>query len=569
MTPRLPYRSSFCLTAAVALAVSGSAARAQSARFEVTVASSADAQPLTGRLVVAVSKQEKPEPRLLISPRGPALFAMDLDQLAPGHTAVVDNSAASYPMNLSDLPPGDYYVEAVVNVYQQFHRTDGHNIWVHMGDGRVEFFNFAGGNLYSDVQKVHIDGHSTVHITVSHVIAEEPRPADTEWLKHVKIQSQLLTKFWGHPVYVYADVLLPKGYAEHPNTYYPSIYPLGHAPDPFGFNPDSMSERRGGEQNPLELRRGARINRVSGLESGYDFYTSWVSDSFPRVIAITLEQATPYFADSYSTNSANDGPYGDAVVQEVIPYLEQHFRIIGKPYARQVEGASTSGWQTLALVLQHPDYFGGGWVLQPDPIDFRHYQLTNIYSDSNAFAIPSGQFETTERQFQRTTEGQVVLTTRELSRFEDVLGSHGRSGYQLEAWEAVYGPVGADGYPMGVWDKKTGAIDHQVAAYMRDHGYDLRAYAQQNWSTLGPKLAGKLHFFAGDMDNYYLDLAVYDFQDLVDSSANPHSDADFTYGRPMKGHGWHSYTWAEMVRKMADAVKREAPAGESTAGWEY
>lgn len=568
MTPRHTYRSSLCLTAA-ALAVSALAARAQSARFEVTVASSADAQPLTGRLVVAVSKQEKPEPRLIISPRGPALFAIDLDQLAPGHAAVVDNAASSYPMQLSALPPGDYYVEAVVNVYTQFHRADGHNIWVHMGDGRVEFFNFAAGNLYSDVQKVHIDGHSTVHITVSHVIAEEPRPADTEWLKHVKIQSQLLTKFWGHSVYVYADVLLPKGYAEHPNTYYPSIYPLGHAPDPFSFNPDSMSERRGGEQNPLELRRGARINRVSGLESGYDFYKSWVSDSFPRVIAITLEQATPYFADSYSTNSANDGPYGDAIVQEVIPYLEQHFRIIGKPYARQVEGASTSGWQTLALVLQHPDYFGGGWVLQPDPIDFRHYQLTNIYSDSNAFSIPSGQFETTERQFQRTTEGQVVLTTRELSRFEDVLGSHGRSGYQLEAWEAVYGPVGADGYPMAVWDKTTGAIDHQVAAYMRDHGYDLRAYAQRNWSTLGPKLQGKLHFFAGDMDNYYLDLAVYDFQDLVDSSSNPHSDADFTYGRPMKGHGWHSFTWAEMVRKMADAVKREAPAGESTTAWEY
>lgn len=568
MISRFMYRPSICLTAA-ALTVSGSAAGAQSARFEVTVASSADAQPLTGRLVVAVSKQEKPEPRLSISPRGPALFAIDLDQLTPGHAAVVDNSAASYPMQLSEVPPGDYYVEAVVNVYQQFHRADGHNIWVHMGDGRVEFFNFAAGNLYSDVQKVHIDGHSTVHITVSHVIAEEPRPADTEWLKHVKIQSQLLTTFWGHPVYVYADVLLPKGYAEHPNTYYPSIYPLGHAPDPFSFDPDSMSERRGGEQNPLELRRGARINRVSGLESGYDFYKSWVSDSFPRVIAITLEQATPYFADSYSTNSANDGPYGDAIVQEVIPYLEQHFRIIGKPYARQVEGASTSGWQTLALELQHPDFFGGAWVLQPDPIDFRHYQLTNIYSDSNAFAIPSGQFESAERQFQRTTEGQVVLTTRELSRFEDVLGSHGRSGYQLEAWEAVYGPVGADGYPMGVWDKKTGAIDHQVAAYMRDHGYDLRAYAQRNWSTLGPKLAGKLHFFAGDMDNYYLNLAVYDFQDLVDSTANPHSDADFTYGRPMKGHGWHSYTWAEMVRKMAEAIKRKAPAGDSTSGWEY
>jgi hypothetical protein len=569
MMPRLTSCLPHCLTAVTAVAIVCSPIAAQSTRFEVTVASSAHAEPLTGRLVVAVSKTEKPEPRLIISPRGPALFAVDLDQLAPGHAAVVDSKASSYPMNLSDLPPGDYYVEAVVNVYQQFHRTDGHTIWVHMGDGRVEFFNFAGGNLYSDVQKVHIDGHSTVHITVNHVIQEEPRPVDTEWLKHVKIQSQLLTKFWGHPVYIYADVLLPKGYAEHPNTYYPVLFPLGHAPDPFSFNPDSASERRGGEQNPLELRRGARINRNSGLESGYDFYKQWVSDSFPRVIAVTLEQATPYFADSYSTNSENNGPYGDAFLQEVVPYLEQHFRIIPKPYARQVEGASTSGWQTLALVLQHPDFFGGGWVLQPDPIDFRHYQLTNIYADTNAFTIPDGMFTTTERQFQRTVEGQVVLTTRELSRFEDVLGSHGRSGYQLEAWEAVYGAVGADGYPVPVWNKQTGVIDHHAADNMRDRGYDLREYAQRNWPTLGPKLQGKLHFFAGDMDNYYLDLAVYDFQNLVDSSSNPHSDADFTYGRPMKGHGWHSYTWAEMVKKMAGAVKREAPAGESTAGWNY
>jgi hypothetical protein len=379
----------------------------------------------------------------------------------------------------------------------------------------------------------------------------------------------MLTKFWGRPVFVNATVLLPKGYASHPSTYYPSIYPLGHAPEPFGFDPDSASGSGIGEHATIQMRRGARIRASSGLENGYDFYKSWASDGFPRVIAITLEQQTPYFPDSYSVNSANNGPYGDAIVQEVVPYLEQHFRIIRQPYARQLEGASTSGWQTLAMELQHPDFFGGAWILQPDPIDFRHYQLTNIYDDSNAFSQPAGQFTSAEHPFQRTTEGQVVMTNRQLSRFENVLGSHGRSGFQLEAWEAVYGPVGPDGYPVPLWDKLTGKIDHTVAAYMRDHGYDLRAYAQQHWSTLGPKLAGKLHFFAGDMDNFYLDLAVYDFEAFVDSTSNPHSDADFTYGRPMKGHGWHSFTWAEMVQKMAAAIKRSAPSGEATSSWNY
>jgi len=549
-----------------AIMVTSASASAQGQRFEVTVAPAAHQGPLTGRLLIVVSKKEKPEPRLAISPNGPALYGMDLNQLAPGATAVLDDSANSYPISLKDLPAGDYFVEAVVNVYEQVHRADGHNTWVHMNDGRVDFFNFAPGNLYSDVQKVHIGGGGTVKLAVTHVIPDEGRPADTQWMKHVKIQSQLLTKFWGRPVFVLADVLLPAGYDTHPNVRYPSIYALGHAPVPFEFSPDSTDSLRGGEQNPIEQRRGAHITRVRGVESGYDFYKSWTSPKFPRVIAITLEQETPYFPDSYSVNSANDGPYGDVITQEVIPYLESHFRIIAKPYARQLEGASTSGWQTLAMQLQHPDFFGGAWVLQPDPIDFRHYQLTNIYEDSNAFAISNGQLTQTERPFERTTEGQPILSTRALSRFEDVLGSHGRSGYQLEAWEAVYGPVGPDGYPVPLWDKQTGKIDKNVAAYMRDHGFDLRYYAQKNWSTLGPKLKGKLHFFAGDMDNFYLDLAVYDFQDFLESV---HFDADFTFGRPMKGHSWHSFTWAEMVGKMAEAVKRGAPQGEATSGWSY
>lgn len=546
-----------------------SGAWAQGQRFEVTIARSAHAMPVTGRLVIAVAKQETPEPRLSISPRGPALFAIDLDQLPAERPVVVDERALGYPTSLAELPAGDYYVQAVVNVYEQVHRADGHTVWVHMNDGTIEFFQFAAGNLYSDVQRVHIGPGGTARLAVTRVIPPKAPPHDTEWLKHVRIQSRLLSAFWGRPVYIHATVLLPQGYADHPSTYYPSVYPLGHAPVPYQFTPDSAPPGGGGEAPRTELRRGARINSTTGLETGYAFYQAWTSPGFPRVIAITLEQQTPYFPDSYSVNSANDGPYGDAIVQEVIPYLEEQFRIIRKPYARQIEGASTSGWQTLALALQHPDFFGGFWVLQPDPIDFRHYQLTNIYADSNAFTSPSGQFVSIERPFQRSVEGQVLLTTRQLSRFEAVLGSHGRSGYQLEAWEAVYGPVGPDGYPVPLWDKLTGAIDHSVAAYMRDHGYDLRSYAAQEWPTLGPKLAGKLHFFAGDMDNYYLNLAVYDFENLLDSTSAPHSDADFTYGRPMKGHAWHSYTWSEMVQKMARAVEQTAPQGEPTAAWHY
>lgn len=516
-------------------------------RFTVSFTPAAHPGPITGRLIVVVSKTAQPEPRMLVSPSGPAVFGVDLDQAKPGQPVIVDNRAASYPMSLDSLPPGDYYVQAVIDVYTRVHRADGHTIWVHMNDGRIETFQIAAGNLYSDVQKVHVGSSGgTATLAASHVMPEQPREEDTEWVKHVRIQSDLLTKFWGRPIYVHATVLLPKGYTEHPTVYYPSVYTLGHG-TPFQFS-------------TTPGRTSGTINPVTGTESGYDFYRQWVSDSMPRVIAISFEQQTPYFPDSYSVNSANNGPYGDAIVGEVMPALERQFRIIPKPYGRILEGASTSGWQTLAMTLQHPDYFGGAWVLQPDPIDFRHYQQTNIYADSNAFTLGIGtQFGTIERPFRRTTQGQVVWTMRQLSRFENVLGSHGRSSYQLEAWEAVYGPVGDDGYPKPLWNKLTGTIDHDVANYMREHGFDLRDYASRNWSTIGPKLVGKLHFFAGDMDDFYLNLAVYDFQDFLKSTTNPHYEAEFTFGRPMKGHSWHAWTWAGFVREVGRYLQGTVP----------
>jgi hypothetical protein len=546
--------------ALVAFVAAAPRASASTPRFEITIASSARAAPVTGRLILAIAKAPRPEPRLLVSPRGPALFGVDLDQVPAGTAAVIDENAIGFPASLAALPAGDYYAQAIVNVYEQVHRSDGKTIWVHMNDGSVEFFSVAPGNLYSDVVPVHVGSDGVVKLSITHVIPPSEKPKDTEWIKHVTIQSQLLTKFWGRPVYVQAHVLLPKGYADHPNTRYPSIYTLGHGQTPLSFT--TTPPREGAPP-------ASAVSPVTGLGSGYATYQAWSGDGYPRVIAITLEQQTPYFPDSYSVNSANNGPYGDAIVQEVIPHLEELFRIIRQPYARHLEGASTSGWQTLAMQLQHPDFFGGAWVFQPDPIDFTRYGLIDVYADSNAFVVPTGPFTTTERPFQRTTDGQVVITARALSRFEAVLGTHGRSGYQLEAWEAVYGPVGPDGYPVPLWDKLTGTIDHSVAASMRDHGYDLRAFAAQTWPTLGPKVVGKLHFSAGDMDDYWLNLAVYRFEDFLKTTTNPHYEGDFIYGRPMKGHAWHPTTWADFIRKYAAAVKAAAPSGESTAAWNY
>jgi hypothetical protein len=545
---------------AVTLLLAGSphATHAASPRFSVSFTNTAHAGPITGRLVLFIAKSNQPEPRLALSPRGPAIFAIDINQLQPGQSVTIDNSAIGFPFALDDLPPGDYYAQAVINVYEQAHRSDGKTIWVHLNDGRIEFFNTAAGNVYSEPQPVHIGatGGAAIPISITRVMPEQPKPQDSEWIKHVTIQSNLLTKFWGRPIYVHAHVLLPKGYAEHPNVYYPSVYTLGHGQTPLSFS-------------TTPPRTPNAVNPATGLESGYATYQKWNGDNYPRLIAISLEQQTPYFPDSYSVNSVNNGPYGDAITQEIIPELERRFRIIPKPYARQLEGASTSGWQSTAMQLQHPDFFGGAWIFQPDPIDFTRYGEVNIYTDTNAFSMPTGPFTKLERPFQRTTDGQTVITMRELSRFEAVLGSRGRSSYQLEAWEAIYGPIDADGYPVPLWDKLTGTIDPKVAAYMRDHGYDLRAYAEQQWPAIGSKLVGKLHFSAGDMDDYWLNLAVYKFEDFLKTTTNPHYEGDFVYGRPMKGHAWHYATWAEFMRKVGATIKSQAPAGENTAAWNY
>ncbi|HYL74361.1 MAG TPA: alpha/beta hydrolase-fold protein [Bryobacteraceae bacterium] len=504
------------------------------ARFDVSFPASAHAAPITGRVFVVIAKKDTPPP---IEQAGSfsgqtPFFAVDVNQLEPGHAATVDNRAVGYPRNsLDELPAGDYFVQSIVNVYTQFHRSDGHAIWAHMDQWEGQHFGRSPGNLFSEVRRVHLDPAAgyDVKLELSKVIPPVQVPPDTAWVKRIKIQSALLTKFWGHPMYLGATVLLPKGYDEHPSERYPAIYIQGH----FGLNaPFGFSDKA--PRTPQE-------------KAGHDFYQEWNSDNFPRAIAVTFQHPTPYFDDSYAVNSANNGPYGDALLQELIPYLEEHFRLIREPAARLLTGGSTGGWESLALEVHHPDFFGGTWTFFPDPIDFRRYQLVNIYDDENAFRAPGYEYPVPERPLMRSPEGQVLITMRQMSQLETALGSHGRSAQQLEAWEAVYGPVDEDGYPRPLWDKATGKIDHDVAKYMRDHGYDLTYYMKTNWTKLGPKLKGKLHLYVGDMDNFYLNVAVYLLEDFLKTTD---AGATFEYGRPMKGHGWHPMSNAELVRMM-------------------
>jgi hypothetical protein len=556
-----PYELAAALLWILSTLLGSAATAANAPRFEVTFPPHLERGPITGRLIVAIAKQAEPEPRLLLDLlRSPAAFGVDVEGARAGTAMVVDSSAAAYPLNdLRELPSGDYYVQALLIRYTYVRRSDGHELWVPLSPTPLVAARFPG-NLYSKVQKLTLNPAQqfVVPIELTETIAPYVEEPDTQWLKTVRIKSEILSKFWGTPIYFGARVLLPRGFAEHPQSRFPGIYVFGHG-TPFFFNTDPATN----------TERALARARDANLQTGYEFYQTWMRDDFPRVVAICPIIPSPYNNESYAVNSANNGPWGDAITRELMPYLEKTFRLIPQPYARVVEGASTGGWEALAMQLYYPQLIGGAWVFNPDPIDFSRYQLSDVYSDANMFSVSTTAWTSTERPMKRTTEGQVLWTMRQLAQFEAMLGSRGRSHYQLDIWQATHGPAGRDGYPVPLFDKKTGAIDKNVVAYMREHGYDLTEYTRRNWATLGPQLNGKLNFFAGEQDDFFLNLGVYNFQDMLRPRQDPPAVARFEYGRPKKGHNWHLTDFSEMVREMAAHIRRTAPAGADFEQWNY
>ena len=527
------------------------AARADTPRgpqFAISIEPAVRREPLTGRIFVFVSRVATPEPRLQYN--GPAdtvpLFGRDVDMLQPGGVAVIDAATPGYPIaTLRNLPPGDYEIQGLANVYTRFPRADGNTIWAHNDRGEGQKFTVSPGNLISATQHVRIDPNQSQRFTLKldRMIPALPARADTPYVKHVHMQSALLTKFWGLPVYLGAVVLLPRDYDPAADRRYPAVYVQDHfsANPPLGFDPNAKAETRG--------ERAARA-ATTNAESPYDLTQAWLHGDAPPIVAISFQHPTPYYDDSYAVNSANNGPYGDALMTELIPRLESEFHLMRDGRARFLLGISTGGWEALALQIFHPDAFNGAWAIAPDPVDFHRFQIGDMYSDTSAFTTQRSAWTASEIPAQRTSDGNTVQTMREESRLEMVLGSRGRSGEQFNAWDAAYGPVLQDGYPGEMWDKSTGEIDRDVIDYMRDHGFDLRDYLQNNWSRIGSQLAGKLHVDVGDDDDYFLNLACYRLQAFLDSTQNPEAKATFVYGRPLKPHGWQAKTTLEYLRDM-------------------
>lgn len=530
-------------------------------RFEISFPAAVRAQPVTGRLFVLISRMNEPEVRLQSHwINTPEMLGRDVRQLQPGEPVAVDSTARSFPFaSVKDLPPGDYYVQAVMNVYTEFRRADGHVIWAHMDQWEGQQYNLSPGNLHSEVRKLRIDASqsSIVRLSLTKVIPPVTVPADTQWVKRIRIQSKLLSAFWGRPMYLGAVVLLPRDYDANPDVRYPVVYyQTGHFSQtpPFGFTTQEMPEK--------DWDRRERLS--AGFETGYEFHQSWAADRFPRMIAVSFQHPTPFADMSGVVNSPNNGPYGDAILTELIPRIEDQFRIIRAPYARLLTGKASGGRDAMTLQLHHPEFFGGAWVFHPWAFDFTHYFTLNIYTNTNAFIVEPADLPEwarnanawfpLERYMGRTAYGQPLTTLRQLSQHDAVMATH--AGGEFGSDDARHGPIGANGYPKPLWDRVTGRIDRSVVDYWREHG-DLAVYAERNWSRIGPHLADKLHFYAGDMDHFERNHGLHRFEEFLSRTRDPHVAGTFAYA-PLKGD-WQPMTNAELIRTLADHVARNAP----------
>jgi len=542
-------------------------------RIEITVPDAAsNGKSLDGHILLGISTDKSSEPRFQLreeEAQSAQFFGRDVDSWKSGTPAVIDSTTLGYPLvSLDQLPPGDYYVQAVLNIYETFHRSDGHTVKLppDMGEGQQWFEK--PGNLLSKPQLMHVDPQSAnvVRIELTERIPPVEPAKDTEYIKHIRIQSQLLSAFWGRPVYLGATVLLPDGFDEHPTAHYPLLVHQGHFESDWEFF---------AEKTP-EPGIGAYAHDLQYLQYANHFYQDWISGRLPRMLILSIQHANPYYDNSYAVNSANLGPYGDAITHELIPEVEKRFRGIAQPWARALEGGSTGGWEAAASQIFYPDFYNDAYAYCPDPIDFRAYQAVNIYKDKNAFWQES-PFAKLPRAEMRNSTGEILALMEPTVRREEVMGTHGRSTEQFGIWQAVFGPVGSDGYPKPIWNPSTGVIDPEVAAYWRDH-YDLRFILERDITTLGPKLTGKLHFAAGDMDTWYLNNAVRLMQNFVESPKNPYRIADFEFS-PGKPHCYmgggdisnvqsFGTVYERIMPEIARRMTATAPAGADMS-WKY
>lgn len=550
-----------------------------SPEIRITLPDSMAAEPLDGRLLVMIADNSAREPRLQISDGANTqlIFGMDVENWKPGESILFDPGAIGYPIrSLKDIPAGNYYIQAFLNRYETFHLATGQTTKMHMDQGEGQQWSSSPGNIYSKPENIQISSGGNFRATL---VTDQEIPAiepahDSEFIKHIRIQSRKLTDFWGRPMYLQANVLVPFGFGPQSDARYPLFVFHGHFPRTLGGFRTTPPDA-----DPNDTIYNSRF-RITGYDyiqqkEAWDFYQKWISPDFPRYVVIEIQHQNPYYDDSYAVNSASLGPYGDAIMQELIPEVEKRFNCVGEGWGRFTYGGSTGGWEALAVQVFYPDDFNGCFAACPDPIDFRAYTVVNIYEDQNAYYLDS-KYKKTARPGMRDYRGHVTSTLEEQNLLEYVLGTDSRSGGQWDIWQAVFSPQGDDGYPKPIWDKLSGEIDHEVARYWQEN-FDLHFILERDWKIVGPKLKGKIHIYCGDMDNYFLNNAVKLMEEFLKSTSDPYYDGLVDYGDGCE-HCWNGdhqnpneisrlrYNWFynDLIR---ERLRKTAPKGHKLVNW--
>tara|TARA_B100000131_G_scaffold201796_1_gene193877 strand:- start:3651 stop:5435 length:1785 start_codon:yes stop_codon:yes gene_type:complete len=507
-------------------------------KFEITYPEKFSENGYDGRLLLMISNNNNAEPRFQIndSHNTQIIFGIDVESWKSGETQIFDSNVYGYPIkSIENLKEGEYYVQAFLHKYETFNLSSGYKVKLPKDQGEGQKWNISPKNLYSTPKKVKISKSGKIKLSLENEIPPIDPIKDSKYIKHVKIKSEMLSKFWGRDMFLQANVLVPHNFDKNSKVKYPLMIFHGHFPNTFrGFRTEPPAAPK--KDTIFNSRFGITGYKYIQEKEAYDLYKNWISDDFPRFIAIEIQHQNPYYDDSYAVNSANLGPYGDAITYELIPHVENLFNGVGKGWGRFLYGGSTGGWEALAVQVFYPSEYNGCFAACPDPIDFRAFTVVNIYEDENAYYHKS-DYKKTLRAGMRDGKGIIKSHLIDMNHREMVLGSKGRSGDQWDIWQAVFSPAGEDGYPKPIWDKKTGKIDKDVAEYWKEN-YDLSYILERDWKKIGNDLIGKLHIYCGDMDNYYLNNAVVLTEEFLESTKNPYYEGEVDYGN-LAEHCWN------------------------------
>ena len=545
--------------------------------FEIDYSNGFQNEGFDGRLLLMISDNNNAEPRFQIndSHNTQMIFGIDVESWNANEKIAIDADAIGYPIkSINEIEEGEYYVQAFLHKYETFNLSTGYTVKLPMDQGEGQKWNISPKNLYSTPKKININKSSTISITLDNEIPPIEPAKDSEFIKHVRIKSDMLSKFWGRDMYLQANVLVPHGFDKESRTRYPLMIFHGHFPNTFrGFRTTAPTAPK--EDTIYNSRFGITGYKYIQEKEAFDLYKKWISDDFPRFLAIEIQHQNPYYDDSYAVNSENIGPYGDAITYELIPHVEKLFNGVGKPWGRFLYGGSTGGWESLAAQVMYPKEYNGCFAACPDPIDFRAFTVVNIYEDDNAY-YHEGSYRKTLRAGMRDGKGIIKNHLIQINQRESVLGSKGRSGDQWDIWQAVYSPSGEDGYPKPIWDRKSGKIDKEVAQYWKEN-YDLSYIMRRDWNKIGKDLEGKIHIYCGDMDNYYLNNAVVLTEEFLESTTEPYYNGEVDYG-DMAEHCWNGdhenpnhisrLRYNTMyIPKIRDRLKKTAPKNHNLKNW--